>query len=128
MTNCRNIIYWKTFEQELEKLAIFCGVMAVARRVTSNQLVTILQGRGIMLESIKKVYCFYRDGFSRMTLGKTLWKIIIIKLVIMFAVLKLFFFPNFLKTHFENDQLRADYVLEQLTSKGSDTLSVKEDL
>ena len=81
-----------------------------------------------MLESIKKVYCFYRDGFSRMTLGKTLWKIIIIKLVIMFAVLKLFFFPNFLKTHFENDQLRADYVLEQLTSKGSETLSVKEDL
>ena len=81
-----------------------------------------------MLENIKKVYCFYRDGFSRMTLGKTLWKIIIIKLVIMFAVLKLFFFPNFLKTNFENDQLRADYVLKQLTLQGSETLSVKEDM
>ena len=81
-----------------------------------------------MLESIRKVWCFYRDGFSRMTLGKTLWKIIIIKLVVMFAVLKLFFFPNFLKTNFENDQLRAEYVLEQLTLDGLETLSVKEDM
>jgi hypothetical protein len=80
-----------------------------------------------MLENIKKVFCFYRDGFSRMTLGKTLWKIIFIKLIIMFAVLKLFFFPNFLKTNFENDQLRADYVLKQLTLQGSETISVKED-
>lgn len=80
-----------------------------------------------MLENIKKVFCFYRDGFSRMTLGKTLWKIIFIKLIIMFAVLKLFFFPNFLKTNFENDQLRADYVLKQLTLRGSETISVKED-
>lgn len=81
-----------------------------------------------MLEIIKKVYCFYRDGFSQMTLGKTLWKIIIIKLVVMFAVLKLFFFPNFLKTNFENDQLRADYVLRQITLQGSGTLPVKEDM
>ncbi len=81
-----------------------------------------------MVEIIKKVYSFYRDGFSRMTLGKTLWKIIILKLVIMFAVLKLFFFPNFLKTNFENDRSRADYVLKQLTLQGPETLSVKEDL
>ena len=32
-----------------------------------------------------------------MTLGKTLWLIIIVKLFIMFFVLKLFFFPNFIK-------------------------------
>ncbi|EFB93592.1 hypothetical protein HMPREF0648_1741 [Prevotella bivia JCVIHMP010] len=32
-----------------------------------------------------------------MTLGKTLWAIIIIKLFIMFAILRVFFFPNFLK-------------------------------
>lgn len=81
-----------------------------------------------MLERLRKVSCFYRDGFSRMTVGKTLWKIIIIKLVIMFAVLKLFFFPNFLKTNFENEQMRADYVLKQLTLQGTETLSGKEDM
>ncbi len=62
-----------------------------------------------------RVYRFYRDGFRRMTLGKTLWKIILIKLVVMFAVLKLFFFPNYLKTNFTTDQQRADHVIEQIT-------------
>jgi len=50
-----------------------------------------------------------------MTVGKTLWIIICIKLFIMFAILKLFFFPNFLKTNFDNDSERSEYVIEQLT-------------
>lgn len=35
---------------------------------------------------------FYVEGFQRMTVGKTLWIIIIVKLIIMFAILKPFFF------------------------------------
>jgi hypothetical protein len=50
-----------------------------------------------------------------MTVGRTLWKIIFIKLFVMFVVLKLFFFPNFLKTQFPTDQQRADHVVLQLT-------------
>ncbi|WP_419174042.1 DUF4492 domain-containing protein [Desulfosediminicola sp.] len=68
-----------------------------------------------VLEYPGRVYRFYRDGFLGMTLGKTLWKIIIIKLVVMFAVLKLFFFPNYLKTNFTTDQDRADYVIDRIT-------------
>lgn len=62
-----------------------------------------------------RVFRFYYEGFSRMTLGKTLWKIIILKLIVMFAVLKLFFFPNYLQTNFATDQQRADYVIDQIT-------------
>lgn len=62
-----------------------------------------------------RVYRFYREGFQRMTLGKTLWKIILIKLVVMFAVLKLFFFPDYLKTNFTTDQERADHVIDRIT-------------
>ncbi|HBH27657.1 MAG: DUF4492 domain-containing protein [Desulfofustis sp. PB-SRB1] len=62
-----------------------------------------------------KVYRFYRDGFAAMTVGRTLWKIIFIKLFIMFAVLKLFFFPDFLSTRFDSDEQRSQYVLEQIT-------------
>ncbi|PIE65146.1 MAG: DUF4492 domain-containing protein [Desulfobacterales bacterium] len=62
-----------------------------------------------------KIYRFYRDGFRSMTIGKTLWKIIIIKLIIMFGVLKWFFFPNFLNTHFSTDEQRADHVIEEIT-------------
>jgi len=67
-----------------------------------------------MIAMPARVFNFYRDGFARMTVGKTLWKIIIIKLFVMFAVLKLFFFPNYLNTNFETDKERGDYVLEQL--------------
>ena len=62
-----------------------------------------------------RVYRFYRDGFRQMTVGRTLWKIIFIKLFILFAVLKFLFFPDFLATKFATDTQRADYVIEQLT-------------
>lgn len=65
---------------------------------------------------IRKVWDFYFTGFRNIPQwGKQVWIIIIIKLFIMFAVLKLFFFPDFLNSKFESEQEKADYVLEQLT-------------
>jgi hypothetical protein len=46
--------------------------------------------------------------------GRRVWIIILIKLFIMFAVLKLFFFPDFLKKEYDNDKQRSEYVLDQL--------------
>lgn len=63
-----------------------------------------------------RVFDFYYEGFRSMTIGRTLWLIILIKLFVMFVVLKIFFFPNFLKSNFETDEQRGDYVLEQLTN------------
>jgi len=65
----------------------------------------------------RNIFHLYYDGFRSMTVGKKLWAIIFIKLFIMFIVLKLFFFPDFLKTRFENDEQRSDYVMEQLTNQ-----------
>lgn len=65
-------------------------------------------------EFLKKIYHFYRDGFKNMTVGKTLWLIVLIKLFIMFIVLKIFFFPNYLNTNFHDDKSKADHVREQL--------------
>ena len=67
------------------------------------------------LSLVYKIVKFYLDGFRSMTVGKTLWLIIGIKLFIMFVILKVFFFPNFLKTNFENDTERSEYVINQLT-------------
>jgi hypothetical protein len=64
---------------------------------------------------LRHVYWFYIDGFRNMTIGKKLWLIIFIKLFIMFAVLKLFFFPNFLDSNFSNDKERSDHVIEEIT-------------
>lgn len=65
----------------------------------------------------RRVFLFYYEGFRSMTLGKKLWTIILIKLFIMFIVLKLFFFPDFLNSRFNNDEQKSEYVLEQLTQK-----------
>lgn len=63
-----------------------------------------------------KIFRFYYEGFRSMTVGKTLWAIILIKLFIMFAILKVFFFPDILKKNFKTDADRSKYVIEQLTS------------
>ena len=54
-----------------------------------------------------------------MTVGKRLWIIILIKLFVLFAILKLFFFKDFLKSNFQTDEERSDYVIEQLTEPAS---------
>ena len=66
--------------------------------------------------SAKKIFQFYRDGFAGMTLGKYLWAIVLIKLFIMFAVLKLFFFKSEL-SRFDTTTEKGDYVKEQLIEK-----------
>ena len=70
----------------------------------------------LILNPFKKAFHFYHDGFRNMsTWGRNVWIIILIKLFIIFAILKLFFFPDFLKKNFENEKQRSEYVLDQLT-------------
>ena len=56
----------------------------------------------------------YVDGFRSMTLGRTLWLIIAIKLFIFFVVIKILFFPDFLSSRSDSDEGKAQYVREQL--------------
>ncbi len=66
---------------------------------------------------LKHIWLLYYEGFRDMTVGKTLWSIILIKLFLMFIVLKMLFFPNFIKTNFDNDKERSSYVIEQLINE-----------
>jgi hypothetical protein len=68
------------------------------------------------VKTITNIINFYLEGFKNMTVGKTLWIIILIKLFILFVVLKIFFFPDFLKTRFDSDTERGNYVLEELSN------------
>ena len=69
-----------------------------------------------MKQFIKNAYWLYRDGFAQMTIGRTLWKVIIIKLIVIFAMLKLFFFPDFLKKH-STDGDKAGLVSSELVKR-----------
>ena len=75
------------------------------------------------IKFVKRVFRFYYEGFRDMSSwGRKVWLIIIIKLVIMFAVLKVLFFPDFLKNLYDNDKQRGEYVMDQLlkTSENND--------
>ena len=63
-----------------------------------------------------RAFHLYYDGFRSMTLGKTLWAVILIKLFIIFVVLKIFFFPNFLSGHAEKGG-EADFVATELIKR-----------
>ena len=62
-----------------------------------------------------RVYEFYRDGFRSMTLGRTLWALILIKLFFMFCILKVFFFPSFLKG--KTSEEKQEYVGTELIDR-----------
>lgn len=63
---------------------------------------------------IKRIASLYVEGFKNMTVGRSLWAIILLKLVIFFAVLKLFFFPNLLSRDYDTDEQRASAVRSAL--------------
>jgi hypothetical protein len=65
----------------------------------------------------KRLINFYYEGFRDMSVwGRKVWFIIFIKLFILFAILRLFFFHDFLHDKYANDKQRSKYVLEQLTN------------
>jgi hypothetical protein len=68
-------------------------------------------------DTANKIWHLYYDGFRSMTVGRTLWLIIIVKVVIFFGIMKLLFFPDLLKTNFDNDSQRADHVRNELLKK-----------
>ena len=63
-----------------------------------------------------KAFDLYYEGFRSMTLGKTLWTVIIIKLIVIFVVIKLFFFPNYISTNAEEGH-EADFVSQEVMSR-----------
>ena len=68
------------------------------------------------MNAAAKIASFYWQGFRSMKTGRTLWLIIIIKLIIIFGFLKLVFYPDLLNSKFDNDAQRAAYVLENITA------------
>lgn len=65
---------------------------------------------------IVSIFEFYRDGFRNMTWGRTLWVIILLKLFVMFVILRIFFFTPYLKGKSEAEKQR--YVGTELIERG----------
>lgn len=61
----------------------------------------------------KRIFAFYYTGFRDMTVGKSLWLIILIKLFIIFFILRLFFFKPDL-SECDSPQQKSEKVIENL--------------
>lgn len=68
-----------------------------------------------MKTTLLRIVDLYVDGFRSMTVGRKLWALIIIKLILLFGVMKLLFFPDILSERYDNDAERASAVRSSLT-------------
>ncbi len=78
------------------------------------------------MNTLRRIYAFYRDGFRSMTVGRILWAVILIKLFVMFGILKPIFFPHALR-EIKGDEARGAYIMdrwiEQVEGATPDTTS-----
>ena len=65
-----------------------------------------------MKRAIIAIYNFYVEGFRNMTWGRQLWWLILLKVVLLFLVLRAFFFKPTLAG--KSDEQKIEYVSNQL--------------
>lgn len=65
--------------------------------------------------NLNSVYRFYIDGFKNMKTGKTLWKIIFVKLAVIFIVLNYFIHDRSINTEYKTYDEKVNFVYENLT-------------
>lgn len=63
------------------------------------------------------IFYLYYDGFKNMTLGKKLWLVIVLKLLVIFLGLKLFMYQDNFKTTFKSEQEKENFVSKNLQLK-----------
>lgn len=66
-----------------------------------------------MKKTFISIYRFYVEGFKNMTWGKQLWLLIIIKLIVLFAILRFFFFKPVLAD--KNEEQKIEFVFRELS-------------
>ncbi len=65
-----------------------------------------------------KLIHLYKEGLKNQSkLGRNLWILVTVKLILMFIVLKIFFFPDFLNSKFKTDKEKSEYVGKILTKQ-----------
>ncbi|MFT7861175.1 MAG: DUF4492 domain-containing protein [Sulfurimonas sp.] len=66
------------------------------------------------MKYINSVYKFYLNGFLNMKIGKTLWKIIFLKLVVIFIFLNYFVHDRSINTEYKTEDTKVDFVYNNL--------------
>lgn len=64
----------------------------------------------------RSILRFYRDGFRSMTVGRVLWMVVLIKLFVIFVVVRMLFFPRFL-SRFDTEEAKQNFVSKELIQR-----------
>ena len=65
-----------------------------------------------MKNTVTSIWKFYADGFRNMTWGRPLWWLILLKVVVLFLVLRMFFFEPVLSG--KTDEQKSEHVGKEL--------------
>ena len=79
-------------------------------------------------DRLRPVWELYRDGFRNMTWGRPLWLLILLKIFILFAILRVFFFKPAMAGM--SDREKSETVGERITQQPhnqTDTLNYLTD-
>jgi hypothetical protein len=68
------------------------------------------------MKYIRGIYNFYVDGFRDMKIGNTLWRLILIKLAIIFMFVKIFIHDKSLHSEYKSDEAKSEFVYKNLTN------------
>jgi len=66
------------------------------------------------LKTLKNIFLLYKEGFSNLRVGKTLWKLIIIKLLVILVFLNFFIYDRNLNTEYETDDKKIEFIFNNL--------------
>ncbi len=68
-----------------------------------------------MKRTIIAIYNFYIEGFKNMTWGRQLWWVILLKVIILFLVLRAFFFRPVLAG--KSEQQKIEHISNELINR-----------
>lgn len=68
-----------------------------------------------MKRTIIAIYNFYIEGFKNMTWGRQLWWVILLKVIILFLVLRAFFFRPILAG--KSEQQKIEHISNELINR-----------
>ena len=69
----------------------------------------------VMKNTLRSIWNLYADGFRNMTWGRPLWMLIFLKVIVLFLVLRMFFFEPVLSG--KSDAEKSEHVGKELVSE-----------
>lgn len=66
------------------------------------------------MKLFQTIFFFYYDGFKNMSVGKTLWKVVLIKIFIILVFLNQIMYEKNFKSEYETFEKKSAFVIQNL--------------